>query len=652
MYAAVLHGGASQKEERKMQGRRSGAPILEGMVRSHATTGHDCLDRCLVSPSPQLQQQIQAELQNLRSNANLEVVSRALRFRLETPVGMNDGVIFPGNYFPVGTPPNVVRSAAADRAPLRGTVRVIVVLVDFSDLNMAATQQHFQDLFFSTGVLPDGSVREYFTEVSHGLIDLTGEVVGPYRLPRTLAQYANGASGTGNVLPNARTMARDAAEAANPDVDFSLYDNDGNGFVDAFIVIHAGRGAEETGGAGDIWSHKWVLSGGELNADGTRIFAYLTVPEDSRIGVCAHELGHLVFGWPDLYDTDSSSEGLGNWCLMAGGSWNGGGNVPCHPSAWCKAGQGWVSVINQNSNATVNIADVKTSHTVHRLWKDGAPGNEYFLLENRQQALYDRNLPGGGLLIFHIDESIEGNSNESHYKVALEQADGLRGLETSTNRGDAGDPFPGSSNNVTFNATSNPNSKSYGNAATCVSVTNIGPSGPVMTVRLAVVCGKVKEGKESVKDTAKELVKENREKARKERFKERIDKSRLKEFRPDKPRFEKRPEKPEIDKAVRFDKDPISEKGGEKFADKNTEGGFGGGFGTQAGPPEMEDLQERVAALEACIEGLEPFITSALRPDLSQGALANEPDLDEAQLRMQEGAAEAKRLYDTKQRDY
>ena len=127
---------------------------------------------------------------------------------------------------------------------------------------------------------------------------------------------------------------------ANPHVNFAPYDNDGNGFVDAFIVVHAGRGAEETGNQNHIWSHKWVLTGSPLNADGTKIFGYLTIPEDSKIGVCAHELGHLLFGWPDLYDTDGSSEGLGNWCLMGGGSWNGNGDIPAHPSAWCKVEPG------------------------------------------------------------------------------------------------------------------------------------------------------------------------------------------------------------------------------------------------------------------------------------------------------------------------
>lgn len=40
-------------------------------------------------------------------------------------------------------------------------------------------------------------------------------------------------------------------------------------------------------------------------------------------------------------------------------------------------------------------------------------------------------------------------------------------------RGDVGDPFPGSQNNTSFDATSNPNSNSYAGADTKVSVTNI-----------------------------------------------------------------------------------------------------------------------------------------------------------------------------------
>ena len=281
-------------------------------------------------------------------------------------------------------------------------------------------------------------------------------------------------------------MARDAAVLADPDVDFSPYDNDGNGFVDAFIVVHAGAGAEETGNENQIWSHKWVFTGGPLDADNTKIFGYLTIPENCKIGVCAHELGHLLFGWPDLYDTDGSSEGLGNWCLMGGGSWNGSGNTPSHPSAWCKINQGWVSVVNPTKNGVVTIGDVKTTKKVHRLWKDGAPGKEYFLVENRQRKLYDQKLPGDGLLVYHVDETLDSNEDENHPFIRLLEADNRNHLHDGANRGDAGDPYPGSSKNVTLTSASSPSSKSYSGHDSFVTITKIGASGANMKATITV----------------------------------------------------------------------------------------------------------------------------------------------------------------------
>jgi len=588
---------------------------------------------CRIPPHPDLAEKLRQELAALQ-NSHHGLGRIKASFEPSEKPGFNDGLIIPGSQYVAGTSLQRMRRQALERAPLRGTVRVVVILVDFPDLSMTATQAHFEELFFSTGTLATGSVREYFQEVSGGLVDVVGEVVGVYRLPQNLAQYAHGDSGTGSVLPNARTMARDAAVAANPDVDFSIYDNDGNGYVDAFIVVHAGPGAEVTGSTGDIWSHKWVLSGGEYNADGTKIYSYLTVPEDCRLGVCAHELGHLLFGWPDLYDTDGSSEGLGNWCLMAGGSWNNGGLTPAHPSAWCKVNQGWVSVINQTANQTETIHDVKTNRTVYRLWKNGGSGSEYFLAENRQRTLFDAHLPSDGLLIFHVDESISGNSNEAHPQVALEQADGLNQLGTGVNRGDAGDPFPGSSGNRTFNASSNPNSKSYGGVDTCVSVTNISASGPSMTARLAVSC-KLKE---------KEKEKEKEIRYEKARFKELFEKRQIKDV-----------DKPLTDKAVAYDKgfDDFGRDWFNRWVGLAAAAQSGQGPQTPAAGGQQESctsLEQRIAALEAAV-GVEPFIGNELRPDLAQGALLAEEDLAEIQARMAQGVAGAKQSFDTKASD-
>ena len=524
------------------------------------------------------------------------------------------------------------------------------MLVDFADKQMTATRQQFVDLFFSSGG-PNLSVRDYYAEVTNGLIDIQGDVVGPFRMPQTLAAYAHGASGMGAALPNAQTMARDALLAANPTVNFTPYDNDGNGFVDAFIVVHAGTGAETNANPGDIWSHKWTIDGGAMTVDSTKVFAYLTVPEDCRIGVCAHELGHLLFGFPDLYDTDNSSEGIGDWCLMAPGSWGGGGNHPTHPSAWCKANQGWVSVVNRTSNGIVSIPDVKTSHTVYRLWKDGMPGKEYFLVENRQQTgAFDASMPGSGLLIWHIDENQTNNRDDNHYWVALMQADGRRDMELNHNRGDAGDAFPGTSGNANFTATSTPNSKSYANAPTCVAVTGISASGPAMSANLQCQCQVAKLNKEFVKE--KEFGKEGRfEKPISSEHKLINEKGVV----PD-----KRVEKPLTDKTVGREKGFTEGKFGEgKFGEgKFNEGriGIGGQGGGLAGTGGiLEELTARVAAIEGALGIGEvaggtggPFIGNELRPDLRQGALSEEGEHAELRAGMASGTPHAKRFYDTR----
>jgi hypothetical protein len=76
---------------------------------------------------------------------------------------------------------------------------------------------------------------------------------------------------------------------------------------------------------------------------------------------------------------------------------------------------------------------------------------EYFLVEFRGRRGFDDSLPGQGVLVWHVDdEQVSAglpdntvNADEAHYGVGLEQADGDFELEAGSNRGDAGDPFPG-----------------------------------------------------------------------------------------------------------------------------------------------------------------------------------------------------------------
>ncbi|NCF65864.1 MAG: M6 family metalloprotease domain-containing protein [Chloroflexi bacterium] len=388
-----------------------------------------------------------------------------------------------------------------------GSWRAIALLVEFTDSTSSTSATYFDSLLFSTGT---GTLKDYYNEVSYGILDIVTvnlpSSAGWMTMPQTYAYYVSGNNGFGTYPRNAQRLAEDAVWAANPVVNYANYDNDGDGYVESLFIIHAGSGAEFTGSPNDIWSHRWSMLN-DPSVDGVILNNYTMEPEywvspgDMTVGVYAHELAH-AFGLPDLYDTDNSSEGIGRWAMMGSGSWNGPlGSSPAWFSAWSRAFLGFVSPTNVVANATtVSIPAAETSQTVYRLWTDGAGGNEYFLVENRQPVGYDAALPGFGLLIWHIDNGKNSNHLEcnelnnwncgaNHLWVALEQADGLFDLENDVNRGDNGDPYPGSTNNRDFDFSTASNSSSYYHSSdTCVGVNNISSSAATMTADLSVAC--------------------------------------------------------------------------------------------------------------------------------------------------------------------
>lgn len=386
-----------------------------------------------------------------------------------------------------------------------GSWRALVILVDFSDKTAQVAASSFDNLLFGTA---SGSMRDYFSKVSYGALDIVTVhlpgTIGWKRAPRTYSYYCDGQNGFGTYPRNVQKLTEDVVNAANAAVDFSQYDNDGDGYVDALFIAHAGPGAEYTGNDNDIWSHAWVTSA-PMSVDGKYVYRYSMEPEywltpgDMTIGVYAHELGHAAFGLPDLYDTDYSSEGVGDWSLMAGGSWNGpspGGAYPAFPDVWSHMQMGYVTPATITTNITgASLRQIETYAEAWKLWTDGAPGSQYFLVENRQQTGYDTYLPGSGLLIYHVDEAVStdndkewypGYTSSGHYLVALEQADGQWHMEKGTNRGDGGDPFPGTVNRTSFTTSTTPDSKSYTGAVTGVALRAISVPGSTMTADLEI----------------------------------------------------------------------------------------------------------------------------------------------------------------------
>ena len=345
-----------------------------------------------------------------------------------------------------------------------GTVSVIALLVDFSDVKFTKNRAYFQELM--------NNFAKYYKENSYGKIAITYQIATSTSLSNTMQYYAS----------RENQLIEDAVNAANKNVDFSKYD--------ALMVIHAGQGYESSGNFGDIQS-MFVYSSfpGIVGADNTIIYGACIVSEHegnaSSFGIFCHEFGHQL-GLPDLYNTDNDSAGIGNWSLMATGAWNGSpqGSSPAHFDAWCKVELDWITPQTvPTSLIQQSIPQAETNPVAYKLWNNTMDTKEYFLVENRQSAY----LLGKGLLIYHVDENQQNNNNQSHYMVALEQADGRLELEHKTNnRGDAGDPYPGNTSNKYFDDLSNPNSRTYSGKHTYIAVKNISNSDSTMTADLSV----------------------------------------------------------------------------------------------------------------------------------------------------------------------
>ncbi len=425
---------------------------------------------------------------------------------------------------------------SSTESALIDTTYLPVLLGSYSNSSSTFSVADFQALLFD-GPNPTGTMTDYYQQVSYGSFYMTGDVYGWYQAPSTQSFYVNRDNGLAGGAPQ---FVMDLAIMADGDVDFGQYDNDGpdgipnsgddDGKVDALVIVHTGGGAE-AGDSDNIWSHRWSLSSGGVGSYTTndpranggyiRIDDYIIQPELSgsgtdknmiEIGVFCHEFGH-VLGLPDLYDTDDApnetSEGVGNWCLMSGGSYGGDGRhseKPVHMSAWCKEALGWIYPVVVNANyQDVQFPQVESDvlPVVYKIWKNGnidyfssyfgarlPLGREYFLVENRQKTGFDEYIYSGGLLVWHVDNSKSSNRDEFHKLVDLEEADGMNHLDDGYNRGDVGDPFPGGMNNTTFDEFSNPNSINYNDNPTQVAIWNISPSDSVMTADVEVFYGR------------------------------------------------------------------------------------------------------------------------------------------------------------------
>lgn len=350
----------------------------------------------------------------------------------------------------------IIKSSKMNTKTMSAEPHFLVILVNYTDVTFSsANETLFYHQIQDSNYTDDGatgSARDYFADNSFGVINPHFDVYGPVTLPNNRAYYA------ANNYANAWQMARDAAQYLDTtqDIDFSIYDNDGDGVVDLVHVVFAGQGANTMGyNSGNVvWPHMSVFSG-SFSLDGTSFHKYSCSSETNgylgvdHVGAVIHENSH-VFGIPDFYDSDydgtgGTAEHPGSWDVMASGSYNNDSRTPPNYSMVEKDMMGWGNIIplTQGTYTLYPISDSNTAYKIH------LNNDEYLMFEYRNNDKWDAYLPSVGMLMWHADTSQfinwdyanDVNANPDDRGYYLEKAGGEDSELESTST-----PFPGSDN--------------------------------------------------------------------------------------------------------------------------------------------------------------------------------------------------------------
>lgn len=329
----------------------------------------------------------------------------------------------------------------------------IVLLVEFSDVHFQSGNdlQTFQNLLTQTGYSRNGatgSALDYFNDQFKGFFEFDFDVAGPLRLSKKRSYYG-GNDGNGDDEHPEEMISEACRLAYESGVDFSLYDNDNDNFVDNVFVFFAGE--DEADSYSDeecIWSHAWYLySGAKITAryNGKLIDSYACTSELSwvsessttlaGIGTFCHEYSH-TFGLPDFYDTDYGgslatdddpyiSMAAGLWtftALMDGGNQNNNCNTPPYYNCVERDYLG----LSEPETLTAGEHTLEPVHINGRFFRINTDDpDEYFLLECRGNSGWDKYINARsssnfnkcrGLLLYHIDKS----KSRSYYSEMFE----------------------------------------------------------------------------------------------------------------------------------------------------------------------------------------------------------------------------------------
>jgi len=375
--------------------------------------------------------------------------------------------------------------------PVVGSYTGLTILIDFSDEGQSVSNDSIEDFLNKrdyTGYKNNGSVRDYYYDVSGGRVDYQNHLFGYYRAANPKTYYDNSSVSYG---VRAQELVTEALNWLDDEgFDFSTLSTamgTRTRYIRAINILYAGSPTQ--GWSEGLWPHQGTLSGFSADGVSARKYQITSIGSSLGIGTFCHENGHMLFNWPDLYDYGGESQGVGVFCIMCGTD----SKNPAPPCAYLRDFAGWDAVTDITGMAEGTVLSLIPSIiNATYMYRNESNSNEMFYIEARRRADRYKTFADSGFLIWHVDRDgsndNEYGSSTSHYLVSLEQADNRFDLENGRNGGGVGDLFRGGYKER-FCDTTEPNANWWSGSASGLRIWNMSEVADTMSFSIGPPAG-------------------------------------------------------------------------------------------------------------------------------------------------------------------
>ncbi len=347
---------------------------------------------------------------------------------------------------------------------IEGHFKGLTIVIDFPDKPAKVSLDKIERMLNGDNFTEDGnngSVKQYYHDVSNGLVTYENEVIGWYHAKRNFSFYDSLEYGKA-----ARGLLHEVLKWVDEQgFDFSTLSTDANGNILAINMMYTGYPKKWSKG---MWYHKGSFNG--FSADGVKTKTYNTSPANSplKIGTICHENGHMLCGWPDTYKYHGGEDGIGSWDLMC----TSGAKSPPPPNPLFRMQAGWTTATELAKEAQT-VTCTANDFNIYKYTNPSDP-KEYFLIENVMKTGRYKGYPDQGLAIWHIDK------NGSHQARGVEKQ--VVTIEHAFNTPHNNKPTCYSSRYINeFNRRTAPSSNWRSGQRSDLRIFNVGPVGEQIT---------------------------------------------------------------------------------------------------------------------------------------------------------------------------